>query len=197
MQPVNAEPPNLREDMCGTHRKRRATEDEDEALGANENPDSPYAVFLASLRPKAKGAALGPEISLGAPVVVYTGPARKPGDPPPVVVDIKPKKPKPAADAKAKEGVKDPAKAKESVKNVAAKPETAKPDATKPAATKPVAATPVAAKPTTGKDKETAPKAARTDTTTTATTTPAKPKKPAPKTSDTAAPGSPQTTQAR
>ena len=61
LQPVSAEPPNLREDMCGTHRKRRATEDEDEALGASENPDSPYAVFLASLRPKAKGAALGPE----------------------------------------------------------------------------------------------------------------------------------------
>src|SRR6185295_793959 len=53
---VSAAPPNLREDMCGAHRKRQATEDEDEALGANVPADSPYAVLLSSLRPKTKGA---------------------------------------------------------------------------------------------------------------------------------------------
>src|SRR5438876_4282385 len=30
LQPISAEPPNLREEMCGGHRKRQATEDEDE-----------------------------------------------------------------------------------------------------------------------------------------------------------------------
>jgi D-alanyl-D-alanine carboxypeptidase len=57
--------------MCGGHRKRPATEDEDD-LVANNNPESPYAVFLASLRPaKAKGAA--PLQEMGEPVLVYTG----------------------------------------------------------------------------------------------------------------------------
>src|SRR5262249_10637093 len=50
---------------------RPATEDEDD-LVANNNPESPYAVFLASLRPaKAKGAA--PLQEMGEPVLVYTG----------------------------------------------------------------------------------------------------------------------------
>src|SRR5262245_50476519 len=31
LTPVNAEPPNLRDDMCGKHRKRQATEDEDDS----------------------------------------------------------------------------------------------------------------------------------------------------------------------
>jgi D-alanyl-D-alanine carboxypeptidase len=70
LQPMAAAPPNLRDDMCGPHRKRPATEDEDD-LVAN-NPESPYAVFLASLRPaKAKGAA--PLQQMGEPVLVYTG----------------------------------------------------------------------------------------------------------------------------
>jgi D-alanyl-D-alanine carboxypeptidase len=100
ISPVSAAPPNLREDMCGAHRKRQATEDEDEALGANVPADSPYAVFLSSLRPKAKGAALTQEVNTGEPVVVYIGPHRKPGEPIPMTEPPKPKtaaKPKPGA----------------------------------------------------------------------------------------------------
>ena len=70
LQPIAAAPPNLREEMCGAHRKRPATEDEDDLVP--NNPESPYAVFLASLRPaKAKGAA--PLHEMGQPVLVYTG----------------------------------------------------------------------------------------------------------------------------
>jgi D-alanyl-D-alanine carboxypeptidase len=70
LQPMAAAPPNLRDDMCGPHRKRPATEDEDDVVA--NNPESPYAVFLASLRPgKAKGAA--PLQQMGEPVLVYTG----------------------------------------------------------------------------------------------------------------------------
>ena len=101
---VNEPPPNLRDEMCGSHRKRQATEDEDEALGANQNPDSPYGVFLSSLRPKTKGASLLQDGGAGAPVVVYTGPARKPGDPIPTTADVKPKKP--SKSAKSKSGSK-------------------------------------------------------------------------------------------
>jgi D-alanyl-D-alanine carboxypeptidase len=73
LQPINAAPPNLREDMCGSHRKRPATEDEDDVVAANTTPDSPYAVFLSSLRPpKAKGALLN-DGNLGEPVLVFTG----------------------------------------------------------------------------------------------------------------------------
>jgi D-alanyl-D-alanine carboxypeptidase len=69
LQPIAAAPPNLREEMCGAHRKRPATEDEDDLIP--NNPESPYAVFLASLRPaKAKGAA---PLHEGQPVLVYTG----------------------------------------------------------------------------------------------------------------------------
>jgi D-alanyl-D-alanine carboxypeptidase len=75
VQPVDAAPPNLRDEMCGGHRKRPATEDEDEVIGANNNPDSPYGVFLSSLQPpKAKGAAaLLQDAKMGEPVLVYTG----------------------------------------------------------------------------------------------------------------------------
>jgi len=98
LEPIDAAPPNLRDEMCGAHRKRQATEDEDEHIAGNTAPDSPYAVFLSSLRPKTKGANLLSEgTSAGEPVVVYTGPFRKPGT---VIVTTEPK-PK-ATDAKQK-----------------------------------------------------------------------------------------------
>src|SRR5713101_2415914 len=88
LQPINAAPPNLRDEMCGGHRKRPATEDEDDVVAANTAPDSPYAVFLSSLRPKTKGAGLLQDAVMGEPAVVYTGPYRKPGT---VVVNTEPK----------------------------------------------------------------------------------------------------------
>jgi D-alanyl-D-alanine carboxypeptidase len=80
MRPINAAPPNLRDEMCGPHRKRPATEDEDDVVAANVSSDSPYAVFLSGPRPKAKGIALLQDsVVVGEPAVVYTGPYRKPG----------------------------------------------------------------------------------------------------------------------
>jgi D-alanyl-D-alanine carboxypeptidase len=94
LQPVAAAPPNLREEMCGPHRKRPATEDEDEVV-VNDNPESPYAVFLASLRPgKAKGTA--PLQEKGEPVLVYTG-TRPPALPSQATSDSKPEKKKSGA----------------------------------------------------------------------------------------------------
>ena len=75
--------------MCGPHRKRKATEDEDDVAAANVSADSPYATFLSSLRPKTKGAALLQDNAvMGEPAVVYTGAYRKPGT---VVVNADPK----------------------------------------------------------------------------------------------------------
>src|SRR5262249_1813858 len=51
--PVNAEPPDLREDMCGKHRKRQASEDEDDSAAIASllsASGSAYSVFLSALR---------------------------------------------------------------------------------------------------------------------------------------------------
>ena len=74
LTPVDAAPANLHEEMCGQHRKRPAAEEEEDV--ANTPADSPYAVFLSSLRPQAKGSLLQTESNLGEPVVVFTGPPK-------------------------------------------------------------------------------------------------------------------------
>jgi D-alanyl-D-alanine carboxypeptidase len=101
--PVDAAPANLHEEMCGPHHKRPAGEEEEQEV--NDGPaDSPYAVFLSSLRPQPKGASLMQEANLGEPVVVFTGPARgqaamqgvaqgAPAAGTPQVADAKPLKP--------------------------------------------------------------------------------------------------------
>jgi len=94
VQLIAAAPPNLRDEMCGGHRKRPASEDEDD-LVANNNPESPYAVFLASLHPgKAKGAA--PLQEKGEPVLVYTG-TKPPAPGAQAATESKPEKKKAAA----------------------------------------------------------------------------------------------------
>jgi D-alanyl-D-alanine carboxypeptidase len=76
LTPVNAAPVNLHEEMCGGHRKRPASEEEEQEV-KDMGSDTPYAVFLSSLRPQAKGAnPLQAEANLGEPVVVFTGPAK-------------------------------------------------------------------------------------------------------------------------
>jgi D-alanyl-D-alanine carboxypeptidase len=86
LTPIAASPPDLKDDMCGPHRKRRALEqameesdadpdagDNSDAAGADANP--PPAGLLAALRaaiPKNLLSELGPV----TPVVVYTGPTR-------------------------------------------------------------------------------------------------------------------------
>jgi D-alanyl-D-alanine carboxypeptidase len=78
LTPVEAEPANLHEEMCGPHHKRPAAEEEEEA--ANAPADSPYAAFVASLRPQPKGGpVLQTESTLGEPVVVFTGPPKGQG----------------------------------------------------------------------------------------------------------------------
>jgi D-alanyl-D-alanine carboxypeptidase len=79
--PVNAQPPNLREEMCGNHRKRKATEDEDDSAAvASFSSDSAYSVFLSSLRTPNSKQNLLQDLRLGEPVVVFTGPKAKPSD---------------------------------------------------------------------------------------------------------------------
>ena len=83
--PVKAEPPNLRDDMCGKKRKRPAAESEDEddddaTPGQQVDPASPNSINLANLR----GSISKPSTLIGGltpsmePIVVFTG-ATKPG----------------------------------------------------------------------------------------------------------------------
>src|SRR5579859_1069160 len=122
LKPLNVDPPNLKDQMCGPHRKRKPAEDEDldaEAsetadggtvatgnVGAGDGGSSQFSVLLSALRapsPKNLNVLLtdpGPVV----PVVVYTGPTRAV---PPQEADLapahhakprpKPKKPKVAA----------------------------------------------------------------------------------------------------
>jgi D-alanyl-D-alanine carboxypeptidase len=112
VQPIAAAPPNLRDEMCGGHRKRPASEDEDDLAVAGNNPETPYAVFLASLRPgKAKGAA-PQEVKMGEPVLVYTG-TKPPAPGAQAATESKPEKKKAAAKPKspaAKDAAKDDGK---------------------------------------------------------------------------------------
>ena len=79
--PVNAAPPNLREEMCGKHRKRPASEDEDDSAAvASFSSDSAYSVFLSALRAPNGKQNLLQDVRLGEPVVVFTGPPKKQPD---------------------------------------------------------------------------------------------------------------------
>jgi D-alanyl-D-alanine carboxypeptidase len=102
IKPIDASPPDLKDEMCGPHRKRmlQAEEDDEEAgaagaTGADSDSNSvsagdaadggaKFSVLLSVLRaPNAKNAALLPDAGPVVPIVVYTGPTRPPGWKPP------------------------------------------------------------------------------------------------------------------
>ena len=85
--PVDASPPNLREEMCGGHRKRPASDDDDALIATNganggsgslTGGEAKVTFFTAGLQPPLMKAselmASAPEAA--EPVVVYTGPTR-------------------------------------------------------------------------------------------------------------------------
>ena len=77
--PIDATPPNLRDEMCNGKRKRPATdEDEDTTLANASGSESPVAFFAAGLQaPMAKPSELlAGSYTAGEPMVVYTGPKR-------------------------------------------------------------------------------------------------------------------------
>jgi D-alanyl-D-alanine carboxypeptidase len=136
LEPVSAAPPNLRDDMCGPHRKRPATEDEEEvAAPTNFGPDSPYGVFISALHaPKTKGDLLQ-DANMGEPVLVYTG--TRPPAPGALEEAKKPAKKKAVA-------AKPAAAGKDGASSDAADEPVPKPKPKKPAA-KPVPLTPTSA----------------------------------------------------
>jgi D-alanyl-D-alanine carboxypeptidase len=77
--PIDASPPNLRDEMCNGKRKRPATDEDEEAtLASASGSESPVAFFAAGLQPPmAKPSELlAGSYTAGEPMVVYTGPKR-------------------------------------------------------------------------------------------------------------------------
>jgi D-alanyl-D-alanine carboxypeptidase len=84
LQPIAAAPINMRDEVCGKHRKRPASEEEDDGEGTQAgNPDvdqsSAFAMTTNSLRDRTvRGPILGP-LQASVPIPVYVGPARSDG----------------------------------------------------------------------------------------------------------------------
>jgi D-alanyl-D-alanine carboxypeptidase len=179
--PIDATPPNLRDEMCNGKRKRPATDEDADVVAANGASTGETAVtfFTAGLQPPTGKPSdlLAAEAAASEPIPVYTGPTKtgtaliaavaaeaekqasaKRGKKSKIAAK-KPDAAAPKAEASAKPGAKPAA-----VRHANAKPETAaKPAAAaaerKPAA-RPAAAQPAAAKPAAVGDKP-APKPAK------------------------------------
>jgi D-alanyl-D-alanine carboxypeptidase len=85
LAPIDAQPPNLREEMCGGHRRRppsqENTEDEEAPVATASgtgDTGAPQAFALSSLKPPNAKFVLGPAVETEPPIVVFTGPANKP-----------------------------------------------------------------------------------------------------------------------
>lgn len=85
--PVDASPPNLREEMCGGHRKRPASDDDDALIATNGGTsgsasltggEAQVTFFTAGLQPPLMKASelMASAPAPAEPVVVYTGPTR-------------------------------------------------------------------------------------------------------------------------
>jgi D-alanyl-D-alanine carboxypeptidase len=175
LAPIDATPPNLRDEMCGGKRKRPATDEDEASLNAaasgSTSGETSVTFFAAGLQapmPKASELLLA-DVPVGEPMVVYTGPKKtgaaliaavatdsdkqttKRGKRTRVA-----KKPDAAGEAKSAETrtaakpEQKPAAAKPKVQHASAKPDAAAAakSADKPAGAKPAAtAKPAAAKP--------------------------------------------------
>jgi D-alanyl-D-alanine carboxypeptidase len=83
LKPVNAAPPDLRDQMCGPHRKRPAAEKaDDDSTTADTGSDSPRSFMVSSLPPinDKPSSLLSPRPAVVHPIVVYAGPNKKPAE---------------------------------------------------------------------------------------------------------------------
>lgn len=184
--PVDASPPNLREEMCGGHRKRPASDDDDALIatsvggtsGSATGGEAQVTFFTAGLQPPLMKASelMASAPAAAEPVVVYTGPTRTGAAlVAAVAADTDQQNPPKARGKKSRLAKKPDAgsdaktDAKADAKTAAAKPSAIKPDATaksdtksdiksaaKPAASKHAAAKP-AEKPVASGDQATKP----------------------------------------
>jgi D-alanyl-D-alanine carboxypeptidase len=84
LAPVDAQPPNLREEMCGGHRRKPPSEENEEepeeaaTTASGESENGQQAFMLSNLKPANGKFVLGPPVETTPPVAVFTGPADRP-----------------------------------------------------------------------------------------------------------------------
>jgi D-alanyl-D-alanine carboxypeptidase len=81
LTPVDAAPPNLKDEMCGGHRKKRHSEDEDIDADSGGNSEAAAAMsqtrsFLLSALRAPTNPVLLSDLGPVMPILVYTGPTR-------------------------------------------------------------------------------------------------------------------------
>jgi D-alanyl-D-alanine carboxypeptidase len=89
LAPIDAAPPNLKDEMCGGHRKRAAAEEADAEAdpdsgggapdGGGSGSDPHFSVLLSALRAPTPKNLLADDAPI-TPIVVYTGPTRTPAE---------------------------------------------------------------------------------------------------------------------
>jgi D-alanyl-D-alanine carboxypeptidase len=140
LTPMDAAPMNLKDEMCGGHRKKHHSEDEDIDADSDTGQSAgdiaqQHSFLLSALRAPTDPVLLS-DLGPVMPIVVYTGPTRTPDQ-------LQTLQAMPEEDAA---GPKKKGKAKaDTAKSTDDKPAPAKP-AAKPAATKPTAKKPVSGK---------------------------------------------------
>ena len=142
--PIDAEPPNLREDVCGNNRRRHPTEEVEDggeagvaAAGVADDLGGQHSFLLSSLRGATQATLTSGLAAAIPPVDVYTGPVRTgvaPGataatpatkkKPEPVAIAAKPPAAKPAQAAKPTPADKPAAKSAPTAAAAPAKPAT-------------------------------------------------------------------------
>jgi D-alanyl-D-alanine carboxypeptidase len=81
LQPVNAEPPNLRDEICGKGRRSRPPSDSEEepvTVAGSESGSILATMAAFQLGPRPQGSLLGPLTTSMAPIPVYAGLPKQP-----------------------------------------------------------------------------------------------------------------------
>jgi D-alanyl-D-alanine carboxypeptidase len=130
LAPIDAPPPNLRDEMCGGHRHKPASEDnEEEEPVANNNGEAGsdgQAYMMSALKPANGKFVLGPPVDTTPPIPVFTGPADHPDAAPTATASARKKKKTAKAVAADKPSADKPAEDKTATgDSAAAKPLTA------------------------------------------------------------------------
>jgi D-alanyl-D-alanine carboxypeptidase len=160
LTPMDAAPMNLKDEMCGGHRKKHHTEDEDIDAESDTGQSAgdiaqQHSFLLSALRAPTDPVLLS-DLGPVMPIVVYTGPTRTPAQ-----IDTLQAMPEEDAAGPKKKGKAKAAVAKSTdAKSTDAKSTDDKPAPAKPAA-KPAATKPTAKKPASGKDSQAEPNRAK------------------------------------
>ena len=147
LKPIDSAPMDLKDQMCGGHRKKRPAEDEDIDTDSDTGQSAAsmiqqHSILLSALRAPTDPVLLS-DLGPVMPIVVYTGPTRTQAE----IANLQalPE----AADAAPKKKGKSKATAAKPAETKSAAVKPAEPAAAKPAVAKPAAAKPAAKKPAT------------------------------------------------